>query len=278
MKNILSKVQTLFFFLKPRKVVAQYKLFFGDDWLEVSVDSIAPYVHKILFVVSEVAWGDNIENPSTQGDDLTPIFDKLQEKYPSKIVIIKGKWNKQIPHVEAGLDYIKKHIPEATHCLYIDGDEIYTKTQIEELLELIKKWKYFNSAIRLNYYTYFKSIYYRIDPINYALCLTLFPIRPWVHYRNERNVNAKIIERPDMFFEHPAYVRKDDEKMRNKIEAHKETEPIYKNWYHDVWLKWTPEMKNFHPTHPDIWESVVKVDPKELPVKMVKTFESWQKS
>lgn len=270
--SLYTKIETIKFFFKRRKFVAQYKLFFGDEWLEASVDSIAKYMYKILFVISDVAWGDDIENPKIKGDDLTPIIEKLQAKYPGKIIVYKGSWNTQLGHVQAGLDYIKQNIPDATHCLYVDGDEIYREDQLQKLLNLARKIKTYKSAIRINYNTYFKSIYYKVDPIKYPTALALFPILEWVQYRNARNVNAKINDVYDIFYEHPGYVRFDNEKMWSKIEAHRETEPIIGDWYNDVWLNWTPEMKNFHPTNPDFWEASIPVKECDLPSGMVEAY------
>lgn len=271
----MSKLDTLRFFFKKRKIVAQYKLFFCEDWLEVSVESVAKYMHKILFVVSDVAWGDDPDNPKIKQDNLDPVLEKLKAKYPDKILIIRGSYNKQIPHVQAGLDFIKENIPEATHCLYIDGDEIYREEQIISLLKLTKSLKTFNKAIRINYNTYFKTIYYKIWPIKYPTLLVLFPILPWVTYRNERNVNAKILDLTDLYYEHPSYVRKEETQMKDKIEAHRETEPILGDWYNKVWLNWTPETKNFHPTNPEFWENVIPVSEEELPKVMVESYKKW---
>lgn len=274
---LANKIDTIKFFFKPRKVVAQYKLFFSEEWLEASVDSIANHVYKILFVVSNVAWGDDPKNPQIPGDNLEPILTKLKAKYPDKVIIIRGAYNEQLKHVQAGLSYIKKQIPEATHCLYIDGDEIYREKQITSLLKLTKSPKYFNKAIRINYNTYFKTIYYKVWPIKYPTALALFPLLPWVEYRDARNVNAKIVDIQTLYYEHPGYVRDSEIKMKNKIEAHKETEPILIDWYHEVWLQWTPNSLNFHPTSPEFWERVIPVDANELPKVMVETYEKWVK-
>lgn len=270
--SLTTKLSTMRFFFKPRKFVAQYKLFFGDEWLEASVDSVAKYMYKILFVVSDVAWGDDVQNPKIKGDNLEPVLKKIEAKYPDKVIVLKGSWNAQVAHVQAGLNYIKQNIPEATHCLYIDGDEIYREDQIMKLLSLSKDIRMFNKAIRINYNTYFKTIYYKVAPIKYPTALATFPIMKWVAYRDARNVNAKIEDIRNIFYEHPGYVRADDEKMRLKIEAHRETEPIIGDWYKDVWLGWTPEAKNFHLTNPDFWEGTVPVDEKDLPKVMVDAY------
>lgn len=275
--SVLNKLNSFFFYFKPRKIVAQYKLFFGDEWLETSVDSIANHVYKILFVVSDIAWGDDPSNPKIKGDDLSSVITKLEAKYGDKLIVLNGSWTTQISHVQAGLDFIKVNIPQATHCLYIDSDEIYSHDLMVKLKNYTTKWKYFQTALRISYNNYFKTIFFKIDPNKYPNHLVLFPIRHWVKYCDARNVNCAIIEMPELKYEHPAYVRKNDEAMRLKIEAHRETEPILGDWYNEVWLKWDPDMTNFHPTHPEFWERVVKVDHAELPKEMIKVYESWKK-
>lgn len=271
----LNKLKSLAFFFKKKRIVAQYKLFFGDEWLEASVDSIAPYVYKILFVISDVAWGDDPKNPKIKGDDFNAIIEALNKKYPGKLHVHYGTWNEQLKHVQAGLEYIKEIIPEASHCLYIDGDEIYSEKLINKINSLLRNYRTYQAAIRISYYTYFKTIYYRIEPIKYPNHLVLFPVTNWIQYVDARNVNAKIIELPELKYEHPAYVRFDDERMRIKIEAHRETEAIIGDWYKDVWLNWRPEIRNFHPTQPELWEGVIQVSKNELPSAMVEVYEKF---
>lgn len=270
--KIINKIRTLVFFFKPRKIVAQCKLFYGDEWLELSVNSIANYIYKIIFVISDIPWG---KKNAYKGDDLEPIIEKLKQKYGEKIVIYRGSWDDQEKQVNAGLDYIKQNIPEATHCLYIDGDEIYTKDQIKKLISLTRKIKYFNKAIRISSHTYFKSIYYRIYPDKSPKLLALFPLRDYIKYYDARNVTAAIAEL-QIYFHHFAYVRRSNERMKGKIETHKASEPIIDNWYENIWLKWTPETINFHPFKPDFFHSVIKVKPVDLPEGVVEAYNKWQ--
>ncbi len=145
---LLNKLKSLIFYFKPRKIVAQYKLFLGDEWLEASVDSIAPFVYKILFVVSDVAWGDDKSNPRIANPDLEKAIEHLKNKYPDKLIVYRGSWNKQLAHVQAGLDYINQHIPEATHCLYVDADEIFPTDVMKKLVNFTKSIRYFQKVRR----------------------------------------------------------------------------------------------------------------------------------
>jgi hypothetical protein len=272
--SLKNKLNSLLFYFKPRKVVAHYKLFLGDEWLEISVDSVAPYVYKVVLLVSDTAWGGD---RSIQGDNMDEIIDRLISKHGEKIVVVRGSWDNQLKQVTAGLDYIKQHIPEATHFMYVDSDEVYLEHQIEDLLSLIKQFKYYNRAIRIQYNMYFKSIYYKIEPKKWATAMVLFPIRSYTRFLSERNtVTCKIIDLPEMDYEHYAYIRKDDESIRKKLIAHQNSiEPILPNWYDDIWLNWSPELRNFHPTQPNLWEYTVKVNEDDIPEKVKLAYSHW---
>jgi hypothetical protein len=272
--NLINKLKTLSFFLKPKKVVAMYKLYFGDEWLECSVDSIVRKMYKIVFLISDIPWGDNT---NIEGDDLQPIIDRLNKKYPGKIVIHRGSWNRQLEHVKAGMRFVKEKFPEASHLLYVDSDEVYPSPELDKLLRLMHEWPYFNRVIRVQYNTYFKTIYYRITPRSWPTAGALIPLRDFTDFIDARNVfTVNSVDVPYIFYEHFAYVRKNDERIRQKIEAHRETEPIIGDWFNDVWMKWSPQMNDFHPTNPHFWKTVETVSRKELSDDIVATFESWK--
>lgn len=275
MTRIKNKIESIIFYFKPRKVVAQYKLFFGDEWLELSVDSIAEHVYKILFIISDIPWGDDQQ---IMGDDLNPIIEKLRNKYGDKIIVYKGAWSKQLEHVQAGLSFIKQNLPEASHCLYIDSDEIYPKHQIVSLTKVIKNIKFFNRAIKIRYNAYFKTIYYKIIPEKWPKALVLFPLRKYINYYDVRSVNAGSICFEEFYFEHFSYVRKNDLKIKEKLEVHRETEPIMGDWFNNVWLKWTPDTHNFHPTNPEFWETTIRVNKEDLSQDIINTYLSWNKN
>jgi hypothetical protein len=114
-------------------------------------------------------------------------------------------------------------------------------------------------------------------PRLWSTATALIPLRHYTDFIDPRNVlTVNAIDRPDIVYEHFAYVRKSDEKIRRKIEAHRETEPILGDWYHDVWLRWTPAMRSFHPTQPELWQHAEEVAaPQQLP-DIVATYESWK--
>ena len=59
-------------------------------------------------MVSDIAWGDNINNPKIKGDDLEPKLNKIKNKYPEKVIIIKGSWNRQFHMYRQLLNTLKQ--------------------------------------------------------------------------------------------------------------------------------------------------------------------------
>lgn len=269
MKNILNKIRTFFFYFKPRKLIAQYKLFYNDGWLELSMKSIEKHVDVFLLIVSDISWDKSVRSE----DSILIQIEGLKKKYKDKLIVINGSWDNQLEQVNEGLNYIKENLQDITHCIYIDSDEIYLDSEIKRLKRLTFHPFFFNRAIRINYRAYFKSIFYKIVPEKWPLALSLFPVRSYSQFLNERNVSSKIVERNDIYFEHFSYVRKTDQDIYNKLKSHKASiEPILENWYEEVWLKWTPEMKNFHPTNPEFFERAEKISKEMLPNNVVENY------
>lgn len=273
-KKISNKLTSLKFFFKKRYFVAQYKVFSGDEWLETSVYSIADHVHKILFVVSDVAWGDEIYGDPAQGDRLNTVLKSLENKYPGKVLIQRGTWNSQKDHVQAGLEFIREHIKDATHCLYVDSDEIYEESELRKLKKTARNYKSFNREVRVNMFTYFKSPKYQVFPPENFKPMVLFPIRHFVEYTGIRSVNLAFIE-ADIWFHHLSYVRKEDVHIRNKMITHKHDEGTDVSWYDDVYLKWTPETTNFHPKEPAMFKTVKILKDEEVLPLIRDTYDSW---
>lgn len=270
--NFKTKLETFLFYFKRKHIIAQYKIFNYDEWLNCSIESIHAHVYKILIVESNFSWDASQKKRPDNQEKLI----QLKNLYPNKIILISGDWNNQLDQVNAGLNYIKKNIPEATHMLYIDSDEVYSDQEIKKLVNLVMNWKYFNREIRINMYTYFKSPFYRIDPPEPFKPMVLFPIRNFVQFTNIRCVNLAFVEK-EIWMHHLSYVRKNLIDIRTKMLTHKDDEGTSVSWYDDVYLKWTPQSKNFHPKEPKIFKGIKILDRKEVLPEILSEYESWNK-
>ncbi|HAX98432.1 MAG TPA: hypothetical protein DCY12_05990 [Candidatus Atribacteria bacterium] len=81
--------------------------------------------------------------------------------------------------------------------------------------------------------------------------------------KRPRQVNgAEMIDIGKIY--HFAYVRT-PEKIKEKIEAFSHATEIIPNWYENVFMKFTPEMKDFHPVNPKEYPRCKVVDlPEEI--------------
>ena len=268
--RLAGHLNGLRFRLRPKSIVAMYKLFFGEEWLEASVESIIDQVDWVVLAVSDRAWSD----APIEGDDLTQVIERLKSRFGSKILPFTGSWASQLQHVSDALDWIRRNLPKTTHVLYIDSDEVYTSEQAARLVGYAHDVRYTTRALAVSLHTYFRTIYYRIDPPEPITPLALFPVFPGTRFTTFRRVNIRQMHVP-VWMHHFSYVRRSDERIRAKLEAFKDDEALIPGWYENVWLKWTPETKDFHPTRPEAYHSVVPVLPEELPPSVVEAYRRW---
>jgi hypothetical protein len=270
--KVVRIFKTFFFFFKKRKIVAQYKIFNVDEWLIVSIQSIIAHVHKIVIIESTISWG----NSSLTKIDSDQFLEQIQKEFPDKVIVMKGEWDDQLKQVQSGFEYIKKNIPECTHCIYIDSDEIYSEKELQKIIKLIHHWKTFNREIRANMFTFFKSPIYQIEPPESFKPMVIFPLRNFIQFTTFRNVNLGFVN-SDIWLHHMSYVRKNENDIRNKMITHKNDEGTDVSWYEDVYSKWTHETKNFHPKEPAIFQSIKVLKKEEVLPIILKEYDSWSK-
>ena len=75
LNKLKQKLDTLRYFLKPKKVIVVCRAFYGDEWMALAVKSVEKYVHKVLIVTSKYDWGQQNERV----DDIEGIFERLKE-------------------------------------------------------------------------------------------------------------------------------------------------------------------------------------------------------
>jgi len=169
--------------------------------------------------------------------------------------VIVGTWDDDMPMINCGLSTLKGY----DWILFIAPDEYITKEDFKKIQDAVKTSN--NGYLTTTMNTYFKEYNRRIEPRE--------PFRPLIVIRGDaklsgtRDVNAPYGMLPaDVTLHHFSYFRT-DEKVKEKMECFCHAPQIIGNWYEDVWLKWTPETRNFHPTHPSQYERTVIDEPPE---------------
>ena len=255
---------------------AVYCLYDDHEYLDISLESVEKYLDKVLFLISDVPWnGKPADNRVT--------IEKVESicAGSSKCELVRGHWTNEMDQRNFGLQCLLAESIEI--CLIIDTDEIYHENEFGKIIEFIEA----NSAcpaFHIHWNTYWKKDYFRIAPIE--------SYKPPVAVRTDRfffndirggttavkrtvdglvahgQAYEALLIPPEvgMCF-HLSYAR-DDAYMRRKLETNSHAPEFIDKWYEDVWLSWTPEMRNLHPINPSQYERAEREDFRRFPAPL----------
>jgi len=166
--------------------------------------------------------------------------------------VIKGTWSQDDPMLNCGLATLRSF----DYVLFLAPDEFLTKEDHYKLRDYVERNKETPAFAVETMNTYFKEPKWRIEPReDYKPIIVVNPKR--TEYRDIRSVTTDFGYLPDdIVLHHYSWVRSDDE-VRKKLENFSHAPQMIPNWYEDVWSKWTPETKDFHPMNPPQYHSVV---------------------
>lgn len=141
------------------KIIALMKTWSGQEWLKACVESIYNYCEKIVLLTSNISWIGAKDNPSI------PIIKEIQECHDinKKVIHINHDEPDQLKHCMYGYKYIQDNLA-CDYIQLIDNDELWDKQNYEKAIYYLKKEPGYK-AYRTQMYTYIKSPFYRIDPI-----------------------------------------------------------------------------------------------------------------
>jgi hypothetical protein len=172
----------------------------------------------------------------------------------------------------------------------LDGDEIYDPRSIGALLGHLKATE--PNVLLVRGINYFRSWNYVVDPSDNFFQPGF--LKPGILFRENRNLDSSrywrllfnkytrrlgadgleprvraltgIQRAPEnvAVFHHAAYVG-DDARMLKKIRLSVHHGEMLSTWFEDIWQKWTPTMRNIHPTVPSTFAGVKYVPTPELP-------------
>lgn len=276
LQSLKNKLATLSFFFKKRRIIVFCRAYFGDEWMECALKSVEPIAHKILVVTSDKSW---VKESTAKPDDIASIVDKLRAEANCDYILHSGSWTSQIEQQNDVLAYIHENHKECTHMLFIDTDEVYEETELKKILQFAKSPRTFNMGLRVKMYTYIKSIFYRVHPIEEYQPIALIPLRKYIHFHAVRQTDSCNFVRSDIKMHHFSLVRKNDERIKVKFDTRKDGIPRVDNWFEKFYLNFSPEIKNFHPIvgKEDQWKSIEQVKKEDLPPRVVESYNAWNK-
>lgn len=248
------------------KIVALTKTFAGEEWIKPMTLSIYPYVEKIVFVNSEISWTGRKGNTCKQAIDG---FKNRKKRWnrrkgswiysddcidiENKIVSLNYDTINQLEQCLYGYEYIQRNHP-CDYVMLIDTDEVWDSQDLENAIQFLKENPGYQ-AYRSSVYTYIKSPYWRVSPIE--------PLKPVCFIKadlSDLGNNARCCglpsivmknEKGDIPYHHYVYVRDNFNIVLEKIiSSHVSEEALYEDmskWIPEVWNR-LPDVKGgFHP-------------------------------
>jgi len=250
-------------------IIALYKAWSGEEWLKASVASIINHVNKVVILTSDVSWIGGKNNPS-----LLAIND-LKVRFTDKVVHIRYNEPNQVKHCLFGYNYIRDNFPNCDYIQLIDSDEIWDDSNYNKAKDTLESNKESNFiAFRTNIYTYIKSPFYRIEPIE--------PLKPVCFIKTKypdmglepRGCGLKpFMLMGNVFYHHFVFVRYHFNRVLEKlVQSHVSENQAYEPmdmWIPHIWNK-LPIVERTAGFHPAIgfghnWMKVKIVNQENLP-------------
>lgn len=194
-----------------------------------------PVEHLIL--VSKTPWAGEALPPDRTA--------KIAKSLGATVIVDDFPPDEGQRHV--GLDYFKN----MDWCLIVDCDEFYTKDSIGKILDFLKtadKDVYRPEEMLV----YFGDLDHIATRENIPHGSPVVAMRPHMRFSHIREVDYPIYFIPGTTLHHLSYIRTNED-MKKKISSWGHANEVIPGWYENVWLKWTPEMMNFHPTEPNVF-------------------------
>lgn len=167
--------------------------------------------------------------------------------------VIRKDFESQLDERNWGMSFLQNK--GYKYILIFDADEYYLKQDIPEMIDFINTYKNeaFNSSNQD--YIYWKNENWHVRHGGFTICL-----RADMRFvQGDRTIQSKDIkELPDWILMHHFSYARTDEEMKVKITTRDFSRYLRKNWYDNVWLKWTPEMRNLGPVSAEVFPITLK--------------------
>jgi hypothetical protein len=243
------------------RLVALYKTWDGDEWIEASLASIYDHVDAIVMVHSEVSWlgelGNTVRGPALKWTD--------EHDTEKKIHHLNVNCTTQEEQYAEGCRYIRANIPFDA-VLAIDSDEVWEGDYLEAGKEQFAKLRNVPAA-RCWMHTYIKTPFYRVDP-PWGMP-TVFFRDPEHLILSPRGCQAPAELLHDVWMHHYTYVRRSPDLVWRKIQqsclADKD-ELIVENWMDRVYER-LPLGRNIHAfvKWREVWHCIRQIWWSDLP-------------
>ena len=265
------------------KIAAVYCVYNEDEYIAYSIRSILEFATHIYVLLGEQpysAYNAQAREAFRVADRTEQIVTELAHRHPT-ITLIKGTWDSEIEHRNAGLARCRNERYE--YYFLIDGDEVYRSDHLANLREEIRAHPDVGQFI-IKCDLFWRSFRYRIPAQELEwMPRRLFKLTRWSTLgksglplpvpcrftgNNKTNSWGRVhhIAPERVIFYHFSFARSPD-KMREKLMTYSHAHEIPPPWYEQVWLRWPQqrEMTNLHPVNPSKFRRAVSRDLSDLP-------------
>ena len=265
---------------------AVYCVYNEDEYIGYSIRSIYDVVDRIYVLLGEVpysAYNPKARELYTQADRTEAIVQELAKRCP-KIRLIKGRWDSEIEHRNAGVALCRGD--KLDYYFLVDGDEVYRQDHLANLLEEIRQHPRAGQFI-IKCDIFWRGFKYRIpaDDLSW-MPRRLFKLSGWSQLgksplalpwparfigNNKTNSVGSVyhIEPSRVRFYHFSYARQ-PKKMEEKLRTFSHAHEIAPDWYERVWLGWKANraLTNLNPVDPPKFPRIVTQPADDLPEVM----------
>lgn len=233
------------------KIAANYCVYNEANYIGYSLQSIYPFVDKIIILISDGPW----KGQSGPKDRTSEIITKFPDS-EKKIVSHRGRWRNQTEE----RNYALRMSRDLGMDFYwvVDADEIYDERVAHFLTgEILRYPEIVN--FYCGWWTYWRSFYYRIEPPETSTFVIgrITPAFQFIHARQpEKGTSCSL----DCFLHHYSYARPFERIKRKMTNITGPGSPVLPGWF-EKFKNW-PQNKNIgdlHPYWPGHWKKAIKI-------------------
>ena len=239
--------------------VAHYVMYTHDFFLEDSIESVYPFVDKILIARTTKPWhGGPVSLEETEN-----VLKKVQNLYGDKLEIYSG----QFPDEQTQRNFLIQTSKKKGHlgAFIVDCDEVFIGSAFKNIYDCIRAHN--PNGLAVPYLTFIKDASFCVAPPYevglFYLNLTANPEFTWGRICTPAPVVMRYDE-PEIL--HFSYVREKDEDILKKIQSFMHANDTdWEKWYRECYVHFHPRLKNFHPTLPEKWRALREFDVDKYP-------------
>jgi len=228
------------------RAIAYIALHYGAQYLKEAIQSIAPFVEKIIvFYTEKPSYGFGTEKPCPESEEQ---LKEIALSASNKVMWAKGEWGQEGAHRHE----IFKYAGGYEVIIAFDADEVFEQEDLPKAIEFVANGQYRNYGVN-GYINFWKTFDWEVKDF----------FRPIRFINLKRTDGEGVVDQTIYHFS----CCQSDEIMDYKYCVHGHKNEIDSNWLQEKYYAWTPEnpVRFLHPTSGQIWGDALAYDKTQLP-------------